>query len=160
MRKNWLPVVAVCMGIYACVSFGQIKHTSVPIGDAVDKALKKTLLTGEDARPFHIKITVSEPENRESPYQGTIEEWWESANKWRREVTAKNGMRQTIVFVDGKKTEKDEGEYFPLWLRNVVTAVLIPCRMLPPGRDRESLSIRLRCPTARNPMRAQGLNPS
>src|SRR5436305_175244 len=35
-------------------------------------------------------------------------------------------MRQSIVFVDGRKTEKDEGDYFPLWLRRFVTAVFDP----------------------------------
>ncbi len=108
------------------VCYGQIKRTSIPIGDAVDKALKKTLLTGEDARPFHIKISVTEPENRQSPYQGTIEEWWSSADRWRREVTDKDGMRQTIVVASGKKTEKDDGDYFPLWLRRFVDAAFDP----------------------------------
>jgi hypothetical protein len=71
---------------------------------------------------------VSEPENSASPYQGTIEEWWFSPSQWRREVTAKDGIRQTIVVADGKKTERDEGNYFPLWLRGFVSATfdLIP----------------------------------
>jgi hypothetical protein len=125
MRKTCLSAILLLIG--ACANaHGQIKQTSVPIRNAVDQALKKSLLPGEDARPFHIKIVVSEPENRDSPYQGTIEEWWKSADLWRREVTAKGGMRQTIVFVDGKKTEKDEGDYSPLWLRSFVTAVFDP----------------------------------
>jgi hypothetical protein len=98
----------------------------VPLGDAVDKALEKGQLTGKDARPFHILVKVSEPDNRQSPYQGTIEEWWISSDQWRREVTHKDGMRQTIVVKAGKKTERDEGDYFPLWLRNFVTAVFDP----------------------------------
>jgi hypothetical protein len=31
-------------------------------------------------------------------------------------------MRQTIVVADGKKTERDEGDYFPLRLRGFVSA--------------------------------------
>jgi hypothetical protein len=112
----------------------QIKRTSVPIGDAVDTALKQTLLTGEDGRSFHLKVLVSEPENKQSPYQGTIEEWWNSPEKWRREVVVKGGMRQTIVFVDGKKTEKDEGDYFPLWMRDFEMAVVEPLPDLAPWK--------------------------
>jgi hypothetical protein len=64
--------------------------------------------------------------NPQSPYQGTIEEWWSSPTQWRREVTAKEGMHQTIIVVNGKKSERDEGDYFPLWLRNFVTALFDP----------------------------------
>jgi hypothetical protein len=114
-------LAAVC----SC-AIGQVKHTSVPIGDAVGKALASGSLTSEGARPFHIRIEVSEPENRDSPYQGTIEEWWVSPDQWRREVASKDGMKQTIVVAAGKQTERDEGNYFPLWLRSFVTAAFDP----------------------------------
>jgi len=104
----------------------QIKHTIVPVGDAVTKALVGSSLTGEDGRPFHMRIEVSEPENPQSPYQGTIEEWWVSKDQWRREVTGKDGLHQTIVVSSGKKSEKDEGDYFPLWLRSFVNAAFDP----------------------------------
>jgi hypothetical protein len=55
-----------------------------------------------------------------------IEEWWTSPEQWRREVTSKNGLQQTIVMTSGKKTEQDEGDYFPLWLRNFVSAAFDP----------------------------------
>ena len=105
---------------------GQVRQTSIPLRDAIHKALAKTLLTGEGSRPFHIRVIVSEPENPQSPYQGTIEEWWSSSTQWRREVTAKDGMHQTIVVANGRKSERDQGDYFPLWLRNFVTALFDP----------------------------------
>lgn len=121
MRPFGIVVTAVILFTNNTLS-GQIKRITVPLGEAVDKALAKSSLLGEGARPFHIYVSVSEPENPASPYQGTIEEWWASPSQWRREVTAKGGMRQTIVVVDGKKTERDEGDYFPLWLRGFVSA--------------------------------------
>jgi hypothetical protein len=121
MRAFGIVVTAVILFTTNTLS-GQIKRTTVPLGDAVDKALAKGSLLGEGARPFHIYVSVSEPENPASPYQGTIEEWSASPSQWRREVTAKGGMRQTIVVADGKKTERDEGDYFPLWLRGFVSA--------------------------------------
>ena len=35
-------------------------------------------------------------------------------------------MHQTVVIASGKKSEKDEGDYFPVWLRNFVRAVFDP----------------------------------
>ncbi|MEO7028837.1 MAG: hypothetical protein ABI147_05485 [Acidobacteriaceae bacterium] len=104
----------------------QVTRTSVPLGKALDKALDKSLLTGKDARPFHIRIAVAQPDKPDSAYQATIEEWWASPQQWRREVSAKRGLKQTIVFANGNKTERDEGEYFPLWLRTFVTATFDP----------------------------------
>lgn len=111
---------------FSASAIAQIKRISIPMGDALNKALAIVSLTGEDAKPFHIRVVVSEPENQQSPYQGTIEEWWVSPNLWRREVTTKDGMRQTIVVDNGGRTEQDGGDYFPLWLRNFVTAVFDP----------------------------------
>jgi hypothetical protein len=104
----------------------QIKKTSVPLGDAIEKALEKSSLTKGDVRPFHIRMVIDEPENPQSPYQGTIEEWWASDQQWRRLVTGKEGLRQTVVVNNGAATEKDEGDYFPLWLSSFVTALFDP----------------------------------
>ena len=125
MRKRaFFPVIA--MVAICSLASAQMKRTEVPIGDAVQKALAKGSLTGEGARPFHIRVIVNEPENPQSPYQGTIEEWWNSNDQWRREVTAKEGMHQIIVMASGQKTEKDDGDYFPLWLNEFVTAIFDP----------------------------------
>jgi hypothetical protein len=111
----------------AClVAHGQVQRTTRPIGDAVSKALATGVPTTQGGRPFHIRIVVSEPANQQSPYQGAIEEWWSSPDQWRREVTARSGIRQTIVVIGAKKTELDEGDYFPLWLRRFVLAVFDP----------------------------------
>jgi len=114
-------LAGICM-----LAHGQIKSTRVPLGDSISAALAKGSLLYGDARPFHIRVFISEPENLQSPYQGTIEEWWISSSQWRREVTDKEGLRQTIVVADGTKTEKDEGDYFPLWLREFETAIFNP----------------------------------
>jgi hypothetical protein len=125
MQKRCLFAAIFAVGL-CTTAHSQIRQASVPLGDAISKALAKGLLTGEGSRPFHIRVIVSEPENQQSPYQGTIEEWWSLSTQWRREVTAKEGMHQTIIVVNGKKGERDEGDYFPLWLRNFVTALFDP----------------------------------
>ena len=106
----------------------QMKRTVTPLGDTLTKAMNKASLTAPGSQPFHLRIVVSEPENPQSPYQGTIEEWWASPEQWRRETTDKDGLHQTIVVTNGETTEKDEGDYFPLWLRSFVVGAfdLVP----------------------------------
>jgi len=120
-------LIVLFLGIGLSIqSPAQIKHTSIPLGDAVHEALEKSMLTGTNAQPFHIRISITEPENPQSPYQGTVEEWWVSKGQWRREVTGKGGMHQTIVVANGTHTESDQGDYFPQWLKNFVNAVFEP----------------------------------
>jgi hypothetical protein len=126
ITSHCLGFIAVSLLLITSSAQSQIKRTQVPLGDTLRKALAQASLTGENARPFHLRVTVSEPENPQSPYQGTIEEWWQSADTWRRVVTDKDGMRQTIVVAHGMETERDEGDYFPLWLRSFVTALFDP----------------------------------
>jgi hypothetical protein len=104
----------------------QVKRTSIPLGNAISVALEKSSLTGDDASPFHIRIVIDEPENPQSPYQGIIEEWWASKDQWRRDIKDKEGLHQTVVVNKGVTTEKDEGDYFPLWLREFTFAVFDP----------------------------------
>ena len=118
---GWILTAAFCIN-----ADGQGRTTKVSIKDALGKALAISSLTGAGARPFHIKLKISEAENSQSPYQGSIEEWWSSPTRWRREVNATGGMHQTVVVAGGKRTERDEGDYFPLWLRNFVTALFDP----------------------------------
>lgn len=123
--KKLVVISTLFAGSFLCANC-QIQRTSVPMKDALTKALQKSSLTEPGSQPFHIRISVSEPENPQSPYQGTIEEWWVSPQQWRREVVSKDGSHQTIVVAAGKKTEEDRGDYLPLWLSGFVTAAFDP----------------------------------
>src|ERR1700722_19875837 len=101
-------LISVVLSVGCVSSLCQIQRNSIPIGDAVSKALAKGSLTGEGARPFHIRVEVSEPETPQSPYQGAFEGWWASPDRWRRVVTDKDGMKQTFVVAGGQKTAKNE----------------------------------------------------
>ena len=125
MRISGYVAAFVLLFSALCLN-AQIKKTSAPLGDAIEKALEKSALTKGDASPFHIRIVIDEPENPQSPYRGTVEEWWASDKQWRREVTDKEGLHQTVVVNNSVTTEKDEGDYFPLWLRSFVFALFDP----------------------------------
>lgn len=92
---------------------------------ALERAVKLSSLTGHGAQPFHLKMTVSEPDNPKSPYSATIEEYWKSAKDWYQSISAP-GFQQTVVVKDGQRSEQNVGGYYPIWLRNFVTAATDP----------------------------------
>ena len=92
MKKSACWLIVLLPGVLPG-ALGQIKRTTVPLGDAIRVALTNCTLTSDGAQPFHLRVSISEPENPQSPYQGTIEEWWVSADQWRREVTEKDGKK-------------------------------------------------------------------
>jgi TonB family protein len=92
---------------------------------AVGKAEKLSSLTGPGAEPFHLKFAISEPANPKSPYAATVEEYWKSNNDWTRSIDS-SGFQQHIVVTGGTRTEDNDGNYDPLWLRNFVTAAVDP----------------------------------
>jgi hypothetical protein len=154
MRNRLLALLL----LFSCsFALAQVKRTSVPLGSALSEAIAKSSLRDNDPIPFHILILIKEPENPQSPYQASIEEWWVSKDQWRRDVADKEGLEQTIVVTNGVRTEKDEGDYFPLWLRDFVTAAFDPIPNLAsfnttgatieqitmPNGDKSSPSVRL-----------------
>jgi hypothetical protein len=58
-------------------------------------------------------------------YHAEIEEYWVAPDKWRRSVKT-NKFSQTLI-VNGEKTsEQLTGDYYPNWLRTIVTAFFDP----------------------------------
>jgi TonB family protein len=72
-----------------------------------------------------LKLTVSEPANPNSPYRATIEEFWHSSIDWQRTKDS-SGFRQNLIVKGGHRSEQNSGDYYPMWLRNFVTAAIDP----------------------------------
>src|SRR4051812_7228959 len=108
----------------SCLAQG-IKRTSVPLGNALDYALQHGTLVGSDTKPFHLRVHVFESTNPQSDYRAEIEEFWVSDSQWRRSIDSPD-FKQTIVHNHDQLSEFDDGEYYPLWLKNVVTALVDP----------------------------------
>lgn len=98
---------------------------SVPLGNELKRALEASSLTGEQGRPFHLKIHLVESTNPSSDYRAEIEEYWVSPERWRRSIDSPD-FRQTLITSGGQVLEQDVGDYFPLWLRNFVAAIADP----------------------------------
>lgn len=92
---------------------------------ALSKAQTLSSLAGPHAQPFHLKLTISEPSNPNSPYQATVEEFWQSPELWQRTIDSP-GFRQNAWAKGSDQGEQSNGGYYPLWLRNFVTAATDP----------------------------------
>jgi outer membrane lipoprotein-sorting protein len=93
----------------------------------VKKAVKKCTLDQSGTKPFHLKATYapSRERDKDSNRTGEVEIWWQSPTKWRREVRSPEFHQ--IVIVDGdRQWQKNDGDYFPDWLRELAVAIIRP----------------------------------
>jgi TonB family protein len=126
LKSVRLAFVPAALLLTAVVCSGQhVTETSVPLGKALDHALEQSVLTGTNAEPFHIKVHLFESTNPPSPYRTDIEEYWVSAKQWRRSIDAPE-FKQTLIASGDQISEQDTGDYYPLWLKNFITALFDP----------------------------------
>jgi hypothetical protein len=93
----------------------------------VKSAVKRSTLDQPGTHPFHLKAILSPSLDRDKDLgrTGEIEIWWSAPGVYRREVSSP-GFHQLRIVNGGRVWEKDEGEYFPEWLRVVADAILRP----------------------------------
>ena len=118
--------IAVIVLLCASAAFGQkTTETSVPLGDKLKQALEQSSLTGARAKPFHVKVHLSESTNPASPYRAEIEESWASPQQWARVIETPD-FKQTLIVNGDKGSEQITGDYYPLWLRAFVNGLFDP----------------------------------
>lgn len=94
--------------------------------DLPKKAIERSQLTQPGSRPFVLKAKVVESTNLANvDYRAEIEETWSSPDKWRRTVKT-NKFSQILVVNGTKTTEQLTGDYYPNWLRTIVSALFDP----------------------------------
>jgi TonB family protein len=126
VRRIQVCCISAALLLTARVSSGQrATETSVPLGKALDHALEQSALTGANAKPFHLKVHLFESTNPPSPYRADIEEYWLSPRQWRRSIEAPE-FKQTLVASGEQISERNTGDYYPLWLKSFVTALFDP----------------------------------
>lgn len=95
--------------------------------DAAKKAVGKSTLDQPGTKPFHLKAEYAPGSDRDkdSNRNGEIEIWWKSPTQWRREVRSPEFHQ--IAVVDGThQWQKNDGDYFPDWLRELAVAIVQP----------------------------------
>jgi TonB-like protein len=121
------PLLAIwCVIAFAHISAGQEK--TISIGDAVENALKQSQLTLPGSPAFHLKAQIRNKANPGSDYKAEIEEYWLSPEHWRRTIESP-GFAQTIVVDGDKVSEQNQGDYYPFWLRDLITGIFDPLPM-------------------------------
>jgi len=100
---------------------------------SVREAVEKSRLNQPGTKPFHLKAVLapSFERDKESNRVGEVEIWWRSPEIWRREVRSPE-FHQVQIVNGGKIWQKNEGEYFPEWLRNLAVELVDP---VPPLDD-------------------------
>jgi hypothetical protein len=93
----------------------------------VKKAVERSTLNQAGTKPFHLKAVLapSFERDRGSNRTGEVEIWWASPTQWRREGRSPE-FHQIAIVNGGREWQKNEGEYFPEWLRETSVALIEP----------------------------------
>lgn len=92
------------------------------VGEAMERAAQLSQLTVPGSTPFHLKATIAELNSPDSDYKAEVEMYWVARDRWRRTLKSPD-FSQTIVVSDGKISEQNQGDYFPMWLNEFVIAM-------------------------------------
>jgi hypothetical protein len=93
----------------------------------VKKAVERNTLDQSGTKPFHLKAVLAPSFDRDnaSGRSGEVEIWWVGQDKWRREVRSPE-FHQIEIVNGGKVWQKNDGNYFPEWLRETAVALVKP----------------------------------
>ncbi len=93
----------------------------------VKKAVERCTLNQAGTKPFHLKAVLAPSLERDqaSHRTGEVEIWWASPTQWKREVRSPE-FHQIAVENGDREWQKNEGDYFPEWLRETSVALIEP----------------------------------
>ncbi len=111
-------VSLLSLSLIGCVDYG----TKI-----IRKAVGRSTLNQRGTKPFHLKAVVapSLEQDRGSNRTAEVEIWWASPTQWKRELRSPEFHQITILNGD-QEWQKNEGDYFPEWLREVSVALIEP----------------------------------
>lgn len=124
-----MRLVALMFGCALVITASASDEAKVPLGEVAENAVRQSTLTLPESKPFHLKAEIIEVTKPPSEYQGKVEEYWVSTEKWRRTIETP-GFSQTLIVNGSQVSESDTGDYFPWWLNDLVTAMMNPLPMI------------------------------
>jgi len=107
--------------------------TSVPTSQAEDyvskvkKAVEHITLNQPGTPPFHLRAELAPSFERDkgSARTGEVEIWWAAPDRWKREVRSPE-FHQIDIMNGGHEWQKNDGDYFPEWLREMAVELVTP----------------------------------
>jgi TonB family protein len=133
MRTYRLLIILI-----AVFGFSVFARASKDPIEALKRAVERCTLNQRGTRAFHLLAAI-EPSHpylsRQSSRSGTVEIWWVSPTEWRQEVRT-SGFHQIAIMKDGVEWQKNEGDYYPEWLRETAVALIEPIPHLDQVLDR------------------------
>ncbi|HEV7674288.1 MAG TPA: energy transducer TonB [Candidatus Angelobacter sp.] len=129
MRSRLLLSLTLLPLLGMTVRAQEARDKVVSIGQAADHAVQQSKLTVAGGAPFHLKARITNAGPAKPEYSADVEEYWVSPEKWRRTVQSAD-FSQTLISGDGKLSERVNGDYYPFWLHDLVTALFDPLPMV------------------------------
>jgi hypothetical protein len=122
-----------CLVLLTFLVFWQTSARAEDWTGRVKKAVERSTLDQPGTKPFHLKATIapSYERDKDSGRTGDVEVWWASPTRWRREVRTAQ-FHQIEIMNEGRDWQKNEGDYFPQWLRETAAELTRP---VPPLED-------------------------
>lgn len=93
---------------------------------ALARAAELSTLAAPGGAAFHLKLSTADATVHSAAYVGEIEIWWETPERWRREIKFP-GFTQSAVR-DGANYWESSGptDYLPYWVEELATAAIDP----------------------------------
>ena len=125
--------VILSIALSAVFVVSSVNAIAEDLSGKVKKTVERITLDQPGTKPFHLKASVapSFERDKDSGRTGEIEIWWSSTDRWRREVRSPEFHQVEVVNGD-HDWQKNEGNYFPEWLRQVAIELIRP---VPPLDD-------------------------
>ena len=119
--------MVMLVGVLASIASGRADDSE----KLIKKAVERSTLNQAGTKPFHLRAVLapSFERDRGSNRTGDVEIWWASPAQWRREVRSAE-FHQIAIVNGGREWQKNEGEYFPEWLREISMALIEPVPLL------------------------------
>ncbi len=120
LTKSW-------MALFAIILLSSTLIQADNLAKEIKKAVERSTLNQLGTKSFHLKASLapSFERDKDSGRTGEVEIWWDSPTKWKREI--KSPEFHQIEIVDGSRDwQKNEGDYFPEWLREIAIELVTP----------------------------------
>ena len=120
MRKSKIIVALLVLFIVASFSYAKDDASKVR------KIIERSTLNQPGTKPFHLKAVIAPSRaDRGADRTGEVEIWWASPTEWKREVRSPE-FHQIAIVNGSEEWQKNEGDYFPEWLRETAVALVEP----------------------------------